>query len=155
MSGTAHVLLMPVCSTLMQSTKLTNTGSAMTSLSWTHLQRCSSSAPWWLPKAAPFFWGWTRLNRFWSRLLHLSLPLKPQGLQRLSLREKKKQTKKKLTTWTCTSPPPFFSFFLHHWMVLKGREWSESLQSHRQCVYTWLSVAVVPDLGLWSWFSPL
>lgn len=50
----------------------------------------------------------------------------------------------------------FFSFFLPHWMNLKGREWSESLQSHMitisHYVYTWLSVTVGPDLGLWSFF---
>lgn len=33
----------------------------------------------------------------WSHLLHLSLPLKPQGLKRLSLREKNQTEKEKLT----------------------------------------------------------
>lgn len=46
-------------------------------------------------------------------------------------REKRKTDKEKLTTWTCASlPPSFLSFFLHHWMVLKGGGWSESLQSY-------------------------
>lgn len=77
------------------------------------------------------------------RPLHPSLPLKPQGLNRLSLREKKHSKRNLIHKLLLTSTS--FSYFLHHWVVVEGRECAESLQTHRQRVYTWLSVAVGLD----------
>lgn len=48
----------------------------------------------------------------------LSLPLKPQGLNRLLLREKNSQRESE------TAPHLRFSYFLHHWVL---EECSESL----------------------------
>lgn len=85
-------------------------------------------------------WGVTTRWRplfFSHRLPHLSLPLKPQGLNRHWLREKTWTTR--ILTYKLLLTSASFSYFLCHWVLLEGQECSERLRSRRlhmtECCY--------------------
>lgn len=97
-----------------------------------------TTAPSWIPQSDVIRSGGEQgWDLFSCCLLRLSLPLKPQGLNGLSVRDKK-QSKRNITQ-NCSSPAPPFSYFLHRpvFFFFEGREWTEALQSHRLRVYTW------------------
>lgn len=108
--------------------ELAKTGSAVTPPYWTHREWCP---PQLLPRESLKATslgrggeqGWDLFS--WS-LLRLSLPLKPQGLNGLSVRDRKKS--KRNLTQNCSSPAPPFSYFLHHpvFFFFRGRRvnWS-------------------------------
>lgn len=109
--------------------------------SWTH-SSVHHSRSLMIPQSNAIWLGGGQGSNFFSRrLLHLSLPLKPQGLDRLSLREKK-TVKEKLHTQT--DPHPRLLFLL-----------SASLGGSRGQRVNWKSPNPPPacECCCWSWLS--
>ena len=104
-----------------------------------------TTAPSWIPLSNVIRSGGEQgWDLFSCRLLRLSLPLKPQGLNGLSVREKN-QSKRNLTQ-NCSSPAPPFSYFLHRPVFFFSRAESElKLSNPTASVFTRDSVAVGPD----------
>lgn len=104
----------------------------------------TSIALWLSPSSTPqssiiWWWATTRLRPFFFShgLPHLSLPLKPQGLNGHWLRETTQTTR--ILTHKLLLTSTSFSYFLYHWVLLECQECSEHLWSRRlhmtECCY--------------------